>query len=90
MLWQRSCCSGAESCSLWIGTWDGHALVPQNLDTQAALTPMAIHAVGELTLTADGLTIIGVSSEGTEFLQATRAAAGSIAFSPASKQTLQH
>jgi len=87
LLWQRSCCGDLLSCNLWIADWDGHKFVPQNLTDLTALTPIAVGETDVLTMTADGLTIIGASWGGlddTEFFQATRTAIGSTTFGSAS------
>lgn len=82
VLWQRS--ATCNSFDLLIGDATAGVFTITNLSAQHALAPMAIRQERSLTLTADGLTIIGVSTSHTQFLQSTRAAVGDKVFGPAS------
>lgn len=82
VLWQRGSC--APPLQLLIGDSSGGAFVVTDLSAQPALAPLATDQDGALTLTANGLTIIGMSDNGAFFLQASRAAVGQTAFGPAS------
>lgn len=83
VLWQRSTCFSTPF-ELWIADATAGVFAVTDITGQPALAPLLIAEERTLTLTADGLTIIGVSIDHTQFLQTTRAAIGSTAFGPAS------
>lgn len=83
VLWQRSPCY-AKPFDLLIGDATSGTFVATNLTTQPEFATMAITQERTLALTADGLTIIGSSSDRTQFLQTTRTAVGVTAFGAAS------
>ncbi|MFT3696078.1 MAG: hypothetical protein QM831_23270 [Kofleriaceae bacterium] len=82
VLTQRSSgtCGGFQ---LIIADSNGTALVPQSLAQNTMLQGMRITQEATLTLTPDGLTIIGVSTDGHSFLSSTRAAFGGTVFAAA-------
>lgn len=82
VLWQRRT-SCSHSFSLWIADSNG-VFTLTDLSAHPALAPMSVGEEGALALTSDGLTIIGMSDDGTQFLQSTRPSVGSTAFGPAS------
>lgn len=82
VLWQRGICG--TPLQLLIGDSDGGGFVIADLSAQLALAPMAADQDGTLTLTADGLTIIGMSDDGTYVLEASRPGLGTTGFAPAS------
>lgn len=70
--------------ALLIGDSNDAGFVVTDLSAQPALAPMGTDQDGMVTLTGDGLTIIGTSDDGSYFLQASRAAIGSTVFGPVS------
>lgn len=82
VLWQRGAC--VAPLQLLIGDSNGAGFAIADLSAQPALSPIAVGQDGALALTADGLSIIGVSSDGRSFWRATRATRNTSAFGTAS------
>lgn len=81
VLWQRGTCgSGLPVQRLLIGDSNGGAFAVTDLTDVAALAPLAVEAEGAITLTPDGLGLIGISDDGRSFIRATRPSVGSTNF----------
>lgn len=77
---------GTTQCGdfqLIIADSNGTSLVPQNITANPMLAGMLVSQEGTLTLTPDGLTIIGTSTDGHSFLASKRAAFGGTVFAAA-------
>jgi hypothetical protein len=81
VLAQRSACGGAFQTLL--ADSNGVTLVPADISANSALAGMLLSEEGTLALGADGLTIIGTSSDGTKFLSSSRTAVGTTTFATA-------
>lgn len=79
VLWYRGACDGSAFRML-IGDSNGIAYSITDLTDQPALAQFAFDEEGTVALTADGLSIIGMSDDHTSFLQAIRSGVGSTSF----------
>jgi hypothetical protein len=82
VLAQRSSCG--DPFQTLLADSNGVTLVVADISANPALAGMAMTQEGTLALSSDGLTIIGMSSDGTKFLSASRASVGTTAFATAS------
>lgn len=83
VLTQRSVGAACGAFEVIIADSNGTMLVPQDIASNPMLQGMLITQEGTLTLTPDGLTIIGTSTDGRSFLSSKRAAFGGTMFAAA-------